>query len=89
LDTVIVGISADKLDAQDKFVEKNTLPFALLCDTKGEVAKAYGAKGGGAFALRHTFVIDKKGVLRKAYTKVSPADHAKEVLKFVKEELSK
>ena len=85
---MIVGISFDNLDAQQKFVEKNTLPFALLCDTKGEVAKAYGAKGA-KFAARHTFVIDKKGVLRKAYTTVSPANHPKEVLKFVKEELSK
>jgi peroxiredoxin len=34
-------------------------------------------------------VIDKKGVLRKVYTKVSPANHPDEVLEYVKDELNK
>jgi len=82
---VIVGISTDKMAAQEQFVEKNTLPFALFSDVKGEVAKAYGVMGKGAYANRSTFVIDKKGVLRKAYTKdVNPKKHPQEVLDFVK-----
>lgn len=86
---MIIGISTDKMPAQLKFIETNKLPFALLCDTAGEVATAYGAKGKGTAAARYTFVIDKKGVLRKAYTKVAPATHPEEVLKFIKEELAK
>lgn len=77
------------MDAQQKFIDTNKLPFALLADTRGEVVKAYGAKGRGTFAARYTFVIDKKGTLRKAYTSVTPASHPRDVLKFVKEELSK
>ena len=53
------------------------------------MAKAYGAMGKGKFASRHTFIIDKKGVLRKAYTKVTPKTHAKDVLEYVKETLAK
>jgi peroxiredoxin Q/BCP len=82
LDTVIVGISTDKMPAQEQFVTKNNLPFALLSDEKGE--QAYGALGKGSFAARYTFVIDKSGVLRKAYTKVAPANHPKEVLELIK-----
>lgn len=72
------------MPAQEQFVTKNNLPFALLSDEKGEVAKAYGALGKGSFAARYTFVIDKSGVLRKAYTKVAPANHPKEVLELIK-----
>ncbi len=53
------------------------------------MARAYGAMGKGKFASRHSFIIDKKGVLRKTYTKVTPKTHAKEVLDFVKENLDK
>lgn len=88
-DTVILGISTDKLDAQDQFTKKEKLSFPLLADPEKKVTKAYGALGPKGFASRYTFVIDKKGVLRKVYTKVSPKDHPDEVLDFVKESLSK
>ena len=40
------------------------------------------------FAARSTFVIDKKGVVRKIYPAVlSIPDHPDEVLKFVKDNL--
>jgi len=37
--------------------------------------------------MRQTFVIDKKGVVRKVFTGVTPAKHADEVLAFIKENL--
>ena len=40
-------------------------------------------------ASRYTFIIDKQGVIRKAYTKVTPNTHPEEVIKFVKENLAK
>jgi peroxiredoxin Q/BCP len=53
------------------------------------VAEAYGVLNPNGLAKRYTFVIDKKGVLRKVYDKVSPGNHPDEVLTFVKEKLSK
>ena len=37
--------------------------------------------------MRQTFVIDKKGVVRKVFTTVKPASHPDEVLAFIKENL--
>ena len=89
LDTVLVGISTDKLDAQEKFVKKEMLTFPLLADPEKTTTKAYGALGLAGFASRYTFVIDKTGTLRKVYTKVGAATHPDEVLDYVKENLAK
>jgi peroxiredoxin len=43
---------------------------------------------GRPFAKRQTFVIDKKGVIRKIYTDVKPDKHPDEVLGYVKEHLA-
>jgi thioredoxin-dependent peroxiredoxin len=84
-----VGISTDKLDAQEKFVKKEKLSFPLLSDADKTTAKAYGSLGPRGLASRYTFVIDKTGTLRKVYTKVGVAKHPDEVLDFVKENLTK
>ena len=89
LDTVLIGISTDKLDAQEKFVKKETLTFPLLADPEKTTTKAYGALGLAGYASRYTFVIDKTGTLRKVYTKVGAAKHPDEVLDYVKENLAK
>ena len=83
-----MGISTDKLAAQEAFVKKEMLTFPLLADTGKTTAKAYGSMGL-AFASRHTYVIDKAGTLRKVYTKVELKKHPDEVLDFVKENLTK
>ena len=88
LDTVVLGISVDTLGDQDKFTKKESLSFPLLADTDKTVTKAYGALSPRGLPSRYTFVIDKKGVLRKVYTKVSPANHPAEVLSYIKEQLT-
>lgn len=85
--TVIIGGSNDGVAKQKEFIDKNTLPFALLADTDNKLINALGINGGKA-AKRLTFVVDKDGKIAKIYEKVSPKDHPAEVLKFV-EELSK
>lgn len=89
VDTVILGISTDTLELQEKFTTKEKLTFPLFADTEKTVTKAYGALNAKGVASRYTYVIDKKGVLRKIYTKVSPAKHPDEVLDYIKENLAK
>jgi peroxiredoxin Q/BCP len=89
LDTVVIGISVDKLEDQQKFTDKEKLTFPLIADSDKAATKAYGALGPRGVAARYTFVIDKQGVIRKVYTKVTPATHPEEVLTFVKENLAK
>jgi peroxiredoxin Q/BCP len=90
LDTVVVGISADPLELEQKFTDKEHLNFPILADPDKKAIKAFGAlMPNGKMANRYTFVIDKQGVIRKVYTKVSTKDHPEEVVKYVKENLAK
>jgi peroxiredoxin Q/BCP len=89
LDTVVVGISNDKIEKQKEFTEKEKLNFPLLADTDSEVCKAFGVLNTERKAAnRLTFVIDKQGVIRKVYPTVKPMGHPEEVLKYVKEHLA-
>lgn len=88
LDAVAIGISTDKVEDQQKFTEKEKLTTPLFADPEKKVTQAYGAlnpKNG--LALRYTFVIDKKGIVRQIYTKVVPDRHPREVLAFIQENL--
>lgn len=83
----MIGISTDNLADQKKFTDKESLNFPLFADPDKKVTKSFGALSERGFASRYTYVIDKKGTVRKIYTKVSPADHPAEVLTYVKENL--
>ncbi len=87
--TVLIGASADKEDAQNKFIKEQKLPYALLCDTDLKLIKELGIESPkGKVSQRVTFLVDRDGKIAKIYTKVTPKDHPAEVLKDV-EELSK
>ena len=83
----IVGISPDSEDSHDKFREKMGIPYPLVSDTEKDVAKSYGVFGKKTFmgrefmgVKRSTFLVDKSGKVIKAFDKVKPAGHSKEVL---------
>lgn len=80
----VVGASLDDEPAQKAFVEKYGLPFPMLCDTEGVLARAYGVLGPG-FASRMTFLIGRDGTIRKVWPRVSPAAHASEVIAALRE----
>ncbi|HEX7516131.1 MAG TPA: peroxiredoxin [Chthoniobacterales bacterium] len=57
----IIGVSEDQADAQKKFQEKYKLPFSVVADADGSVAKAFGVPVVAGFAKRQSFLIkDKK-----------------------------
>jgi thioredoxin-dependent peroxiredoxin len=90
LDTAVVGISTDTIDAQKQFMEKNKLNFPLYSDKGGKVAEAFGVLMPNKFAKRASFVIDRQGKLAKIYPSVAKAgDHPQEVLEFVEKNLAK
>jgi peroxiredoxin Q/BCP len=81
---VIIGISVDTLELQQKFTDKEKLPFPLLADSEQRFAKVYGVMGA-KFANRATFVIDKEGKISKIYNPVKSTEkHPEEVLEYVK-----
>lgn len=84
---VVLGVSADDLSSHRRFADKFGLPFPLLADTDTAVSQRYGVwKEKNLYGKkywgvnRETFLIDKDGIVRKAWHRVSPEGHAEEVL---------
>lgn len=61
----MLGVSTDDLATQKRFAESLKLPFPLLADADGAVAKAYGVHGATGLAQRVTFVIARDGRVAK------------------------
>ncbi|NEO12671.1 MAG: peroxiredoxin [Moorea sp. SIO4G2] len=83
----ILGVSVDDVDSHAEFCDSEGLQFPLLADTDGSVSKAYGS-WLGIMSLRHTYIIDPEGILRKIFLGVRPAIHSTEVLASLDELIS-
>lgn len=84
----IIGVSVDDAKSHAAFSKKYGLPFPLLADVDGVVAKQYGAIWGIwplRFARRHTFLIDPAGNIAKIYRNVDPKKHSEELITALKE----
>lgn len=79
----VIGISKDSPESHKKFKDKYKLPFELLSDTTGSVAKQYSADGILG-TKRISYLISPDGAIAKAYEKVNPATHAEEVISDLK-----
>ena len=80
-------MSADSIKRQKNFCDKESFDFPILSDENKTILKDYGAWGikkmyGREYEgiYRYTYVIDEKGIIEKAYEKVSVKSHAKDVL---------
>ena len=81
-----MGVSADPVDRQMEFDERNGLGFPLLSDPDREIARRFGTKRLGPLpSKRMTFVIDSDlrvlASMRSEINMLSHADEALEVLK--------
>ena len=79
----ILGVSVDSQESHKDFSDKYSLPFPILADINGEVAKKYDSFGsfvGFKYASRHTFIINPAGKIHKIYKKVNPSKHAAEII---------
>lgn len=85
-DVVLLGASSDTVAKNDEFTKKETLTYPLLCDPDLKLIQSLGIQSPkGKAAQRLTFVVGPDGKIAKIYEKVTPKDHPKEVLAFVKE----
>lgn len=83
----VVGISVDDNSSHAAFARKHRLPFPLLADRGGVVAKRYGAFSDwlvASYARRYTFLIDPAGKVAKVYLNVDADNHANEVVADLK-----
>ena len=90
-DATVIGVSRDSGESHDQFKAKYQLPFTLASDADGKLSEAFGAWGERERdgkktmgMIRSTFLIDKKGVVRKEWRNVNVDGHAEEVLNAVK-----
>lgn len=86
----VVGVSTDSVEEIQSFKREQRLPFPLLSDESGEVARSYETFGtpeidGETYeiALRNTYVIAADGTVETAYEDVSPGQHATEILEDI------
>ena len=77
---MVIGVSKDTVEAQEKFARKNGLSFPLLSDADGSVIRLYGVDLAFGIAKRKSFLVDSKGRIVKVYENVDPETHAGEVL---------
>ena len=83
----ILGVSVDSVSNHQDFSKKYKLPFSLLADEDGKVARQYDALLDlklFKFAKRHSFIIDPQGKVARVYRDVDPQTHVVEVLKDLK-----
>ncbi|OXT06359.1 thioredoxin-dependent thiol peroxidase [Thermoanaerobacterium thermosaccharolyticum] len=89
-DAVILGVSLDDIESHKKFIEKFNLPFILLSDPDAKVSAEYGVyKEKNVYGKkkmgieRSTFIIDKKGIVKKIFRKVKVDGHVDEILEVL------
>lgn len=81
----VIGVSRDDAASHAGFKAHHRLPFTLLTDADGTLARAWGVTGGLVGAARVTFVFDKDGVCRHRFdSKIRFGKHVDEALEVVK-----
>ncbi len=83
----VVGVSSDPVESHAKFAAHHGLPFVLLSDVDGAVRAAYGVTPTLGFVPgRVTFVIDRQGIVRHAFSSLTRiGNHVDGALSMVKE----
>ena len=91
LNTVVLGVSRDKISSHEKFKKNQKFPFDLLSDEDEKLCKIFNVikeknmYGRKFFGIeRSTFLIDKKGILRNEWRKVKVKGHLRDVLQTLK-----
>jgi peroxiredoxin Q/BCP len=76
----IFGVSRDSEQRHAEFRTKHKLPFPLVADEDGSVARAYGVPSRLGMSSRVTFLVGKDGKILRVWPNVDPGVHAEEVL---------
>jgi len=73
-------VSTDDADAHKRFADRLALPYRLVSDTEGIVARAYGVPAEYGVMDRRTFVIGPDGTIERVYRNVDVRSHVATVL---------
>ncbi len=76
---VLIGVSSDTDASHKAFAENHKLPFHLVSDEKGDLAKKFGVGTTFGFTQRQSFVIGADGNIKKIYRSVDVTVHAQQI----------
>ena len=83
----IIGVSADSIARQKKFVEKFNFPYLMLCDESKVMLKSYKAWGLKKFMGREyegihriSYLINENSIIETVFEKVKAKSHANDIL---------
>lgn len=85
----VIGVSTQDAKSHKKFIEKNNLPFPLICDTDKRLVEALGVYGEKKMygktvmgVFRTTFIADEKGVITRIIgpKEIKVKEHASQIL---------
>lgn len=80
----VYGVSMQDAESHKAFIDKYNLPFPLVVDTDGSVAKAFRVPTRLTFASRQSFLIGKDGKIKQVWLEVNPKEHAAAILAAAK-----
>ena len=83
-DSVLFAISIDTEEAQKKFVDEYKIPYMHLSDSTKETCKKYAGLNIAGLAKRSTFIVDKKGIIRKIFRDIDVERHGADIADFLK-----
>ena len=81
---VVYGVSTQDEASHKAFIEKHKLPFPLVVDTDGQVAKAFHVPMRNDHAARQSFLIGRDGKIKQVWLEVDPKEHAATILAAAK-----
>jgi peroxiredoxin Q/BCP len=76
---VLIGISADSDASHREFAANHKLPFLLLSDPGGVIARQFGVPMHDGIISRQSFVIGPDGNVKKVYRTVDVTTHAAQI----------
>jgi thioredoxin-dependent peroxiredoxin len=91
MNTVVFGVSRQGAESHKEFIAKHTLPFDLLVDHDGSIAKAFGVglMPIVGFHKRQSVLVGPDGKVVRFYDTVDPSTHVQEVMEDVKKASAK
>ena len=84
----VIGVSTQDEKSHKKFIEKNSLPFPLICDTEKRLVTALGVYGEKKMygkvtmgVFRTTFIVDENGIVTRIIgpKEIKVKDHAAQI----------
>ncbi|HVU04629.1 MAG TPA: peroxiredoxin [Polyangiaceae bacterium] len=80
LRTMVIGVSADDRVMHRDFATAEELPFLLVTDEGGKIARAFGVPSDGGRSRPATFVVSPEGVVLRVISAPNPSAYATEIL---------